>query len=219
MATPANYATLIAEIDAIVDDYTLSIFQVFGGKPANLVSLLQLIDLRYKLFEAGGGSGATAGLVLELTASQQTRAANTTPYAAGDAYFSVGSFATGLTAGSSLLIQRFQALIDISAIPSGMALRVIFFASDADARVSGLYIDDNATLENTLPNAANPANGFPLTITDEGGKVLAVSGDINHLFRLKSGETSIFYYLEAAAAFTPAANSETMTCKAVIGTY
>ena len=60
MATPANYATLIAEIDAIVDDFTLSIFQVFGGKPANLVSLMQLIDLRYKLFEAGGGGGAIA---------------------------------------------------------------------------------------------------------------------------------------------------------------
>lgn len=57
MATPANYATLIAEIDAIVDDFTLSIFQVFGGKPSNLVSLMQLIDLRYKLFEAGGGTG------------------------------------------------------------------------------------------------------------------------------------------------------------------
>ena len=57
MATPANYVTLIAEIDAIVDDFALSIFQVFGGKPSNLVSLMQLIDLRYKLFEAGGGSG------------------------------------------------------------------------------------------------------------------------------------------------------------------
>jgi hypothetical protein len=56
MSTPANYATLIAEIDAIVDDFNLSIFQVFGGKPSNLVSLMQLIDLRYKLFEAGGGS-------------------------------------------------------------------------------------------------------------------------------------------------------------------
>jgi hypothetical protein len=56
MAVPANYATLIAEIDAIVDDFNLSIFQVFGGKPSNLVSLMQLIDLRYKLFEAGGGS-------------------------------------------------------------------------------------------------------------------------------------------------------------------
>ena len=58
MAVPANYATLIAEIDAIVDDFNLSIFQVFGGKPSNLVSLMQLIDLRYKLFEAGGGAGA-----------------------------------------------------------------------------------------------------------------------------------------------------------------
>lgn len=58
MSTPANYATLIAEIDAIVDDFNLSIFQVFGGKPSNLVSLMQLIDLRYKLFEAGGGAGA-----------------------------------------------------------------------------------------------------------------------------------------------------------------
>jgi hypothetical protein len=57
MAVPANYATLIAEIDAIVDDFNLSIFQVFGGKPSNLVSLMQLIDLRYKLFEAGGGVG------------------------------------------------------------------------------------------------------------------------------------------------------------------
>ena len=69
MAVPANYATLIAEIDAIVDDFTLSIFQVFGGKPSNLVSLMQLIDLRYKLFEAGGGSTQRTPSLTSVTSS------------------------------------------------------------------------------------------------------------------------------------------------------
>jgi hypothetical protein len=69
MSTPANYATLIAEIDAIVDDFNLSIFQVFGGKPSNLVSLMQLIDLRYKLFEAGGGSTQRTPSLTSVTSS------------------------------------------------------------------------------------------------------------------------------------------------------
>lgn len=59
MTVPANYATLIAEIDAVIDDYTLTLQEVTGGltvKP----SLDRLIDLRYKLFEAGGGVGTKA---------------------------------------------------------------------------------------------------------------------------------------------------------------
>lgn len=155
-----------------------------------------------------------------LTAAQQTRGANITAYSKDDVYFSVGILTSaGLIAGQSLIIQRFQALINISAIPSGMSLRVLFFATVADAQIAAAYVIDNDPLANVLPTAFPPANGFPLTLTLEGGKVLAQTSDINTIFRLGSGETNIYFYIKAEAAFTSAANSETMNCKAVVGAY
>lgn len=69
MATPANYATLIAQIDAIVNTYALTLTEVSGGKPSNALSLMELIELRYMLFEAGsGGSGGTS----DASAANQT---------------------------------------------------------------------------------------------------------------------------------------------------
>ncbi|MFM6673217.1 MAG: hypothetical protein ACKPJO_24305, partial [Dolichospermum sp.] len=47
-----------------------------------------------------------------------------------------------------------------------------------------------------------------------GGSVVAEISNINQLFKLATGSTSLWGYVVTLAAFTPAANSETATIRA-----
>lgn len=155
--------------------------------------------------------------VKELTSALITRAANTTPYSIGDSYGGRGVFTNVGSIGQSLFINDFQAVIDITAIPANMALSVRFFTTDGDTQVTGTPVSDNSLLTATLPNAAAPANGYPLTITVIGDKVFTVAKKIQFITPLEA--TSLWFYLCCDAAFTPAANSETMTAKASCEVY
>lgn len=104
MTVPANYATLVAEIDAVIDDYTLTLQEVTGGltvKP----SLDRLIDLRYKLFEAGGSGGSGGAITRsqveftepQLTAPGTTASRSFAGYALATIQVDVASINTSVT--------------------------------------------------------------------------------------------------------------------------
>ncbi|MFM6917764.1 MAG: hypothetical protein ACKPKT_19860, partial [Dolichospermum sp.] len=59
-------------------------------------------------------------------------------------------------------------------------------------------------------------NGLILTtsLARGGGSVIAEISNINQLFKLATGSTSLWGYVVTLAAFTPAANSETATIRA-----
>ncbi|MFM5944979.1 MAG: hypothetical protein ACKO9G_16705, partial [Dolichospermum sp.] len=59
-------------------------------------------------------------------------------------------------------------------------------------------------------------NGLNLTasLARGGGSVVAEISNINQLFKLATGCTSLWGYVVTLAAFTPAANSETATVRA-----
>ncbi len=237
------WTDLLAEIEAeaIAKGYTGTLAEIGIDQPypAELVTLL---DLRSKLATGGGGSSSittntsieygagastakTQRVVVadftpkakELTSSLITRAANTTPYSIGDSYGGRGVFADVGSIGQSLFINDFQVIIDITAIPASMALSVRFFTTEADTQVTGAPVSDNSLLTDTLPDAATPATGYPLTISVDGDKVFAVARNIKFMTPLEA--TSLWFYLRCNAAFTPAANSETMTAKASCEVY
>jgi hypothetical protein len=158
------------------------------------------------------------GEVLQIIAAQQQRGNNTAAYAKYDSYGGVGTF-TGLSNGCSFLLQSFELQINIAAIPSGMSLSVLFFDSLNNAQSSGAFIADNALLTNVSFSSFGDSRGYPLSLTVDDGKVIAYTDDINRLFRLAPGQTTLYFYIRVNAAFTPAAVSETMNGKAVLGTY
>jgi hypothetical protein len=155
--------------------------------------------------------------VKELTSALITRTSGLAQYSIGDSYGGRGVFANVGAVGQSLFINDFQVIIDITAIPASMALSVRFFTTEADTQVTGAPVSDNSLLTATLPNTATPADGYPLTITVIGDKVFAVAKNIKFITPLEA--TSIWFYLRCNSAFTPAANSETMTAKASCEVY
>ena len=157
-------------------------------------------------------------IVIESISSFITRGANTTPYSDRDTYGGIGVL-TGFANGGSYLLQSFQATINITAISSGMALSVLFFDSEAKAQSGSAFIADNALLTNVIHNAYGDSRGYPLALAVNAGKVIAHTGNINRMIKLANGNTSLYFYIMATAAFTPAANSETMIGEAVLGTY
>ena len=137
MATPANYATLIAEIDAIIDDYALTLREVTGGLTVQ-PSLDRLIDLRYKLFESGGGSSSiTTNTSIEYGAGAVT--AKTQRVAVADfAIAPVGAHTTNSSLGSAVTLTQ----------PSG-ASRILLQAFTQNVRF--LFTE---TTNTTVPTAS-----------------------------------------------------------------
>ena len=179
---------------------------VFGIKTAaNSISITPASDAVF-----------TISKVKELVAATQTHA-NTTPYSIGDSYGGRGVFTSVGTVGQSLFVNDFQVIIDITAIPASMSISVRFFTTEADTLVSGSPVSDNSLLTATLPNAATPADGYPLTLSVVGDKVIGTARNIKFLTPLEA--TSIWFYFRCNTAFTSAANSETMTAKASCEVY
>jgi hypothetical protein len=175
---------------------------------ANSLSVAPASDAVFRVVQSAVSALSTATI---------QRAANTTPYSIGDSYGGRGVFTNVGSIGQSLFINDFQVIIDITAIPANMALSVRFFTTEADTQVTGAPVSDNSLLTATLPNTATPADGYPLTISVIGDKVFAVAKNIKFITPLEA--TSLWFYLRCNAAFTPAANSETMRAKASCEVY
>jgi hypothetical protein len=194
-------------------------------QPVSLATLPSITANTSIEYGAGASTAKTQRVVVadftpkvkELTSALITRTSGLAQYSIGDSYGGRGVFTNVGSIGQSLFINDFQVIIDITAIPASMALSVRFFTTEADTQVTGAPVSDNSLLTATLPNTATPADGYPLTITVSGDKVFAFAKNIKFITPLEA--TSLWFYLRCNVAFTPAANSETMTAKASCEVY
>jgi hypothetical protein len=165
------------------------------------------------LVDSGGSVSVSSGLAYESTATI-TRAANTTAYTANDVYGTVFELANIGAIGGYVFLSSLDIIFNITALPSGMGTFAVYLYSATppsaitDNLPYSLGSGDRATIItlNGLNLIASLARG--------GGSVVAESLNINQLFKLATGSTSLWGYLVTASAFTPAANSEEGTIRA-----
>ncbi|MFM6272694.1 MAG: hypothetical protein ACKPFA_40415, partial [Dolichospermum sp.] len=154
-----------------------------------------------------------------LSTATITRSANTTAYTANDVYGNgSGGNAFELTnigpSGGFVFLSSLDIIFNITALPSGMgAFAVYLFNAPPPSAIT-----DNLPYSLSSGDRASiiTLNGLILTtsLARGGGSVVAEISNINQLFKLATGSTSLWGYVVTLAAFTPAANSETATVRA-----
>lgn len=145
-----------------------------------------------------------------------TRAANTTAYTANDVYGGVFELQNISAATSDIVIRSVDVIFNITALPSGMGLFVLYLYSVTPPSA----ITDNSPFSLAAGDSAsvlNPA-GIELTavLARGGGSVIAQVNKIDQQVRL-GNSTSLWGYLVTDGAFTPANASETCTIRVRAG--
>lgn len=135
-----------------------------------------------------------------------TRAANTTPYTAGDVYGAAFTIANiGGTAGFTKL-NLIRILFNIGALPAGMGnFKVHIYSAAPPSAIA----DNGAWTFNSGDRASYLVEidlGTP--VLKGGGTVVLQKDNLEKILKIATG-TSLFGYLVTDGAFTPAANSET----------
>lgn len=155
---------------------------------------------------------APVGLAYISTATI-TRAANQTPYTANDVYGDIFELQNIGASGGFIFISSIDIIFNITTVPSGMSGFAVYLYSSTPPSA----ITDNLPFSLGAGDRAAimTLNGFSLSasLARGGGSVVAESLNINQLFRLAPGSTSIWGYLVTLGAFTPAANSESATIR------
>ena len=185
--------------------------------PSNLtVSATRLLVDGSGVTQPVSMAAAPAGLAWESTATI-TRAANTTAYTANDVYGGVFELTNIGASGGFVFLNSLNIIFNITALPSGLgAFAVYLFNATPPSAIT-----DNLPYSLSSGDRASirALNGLSLTASlaarGNGGSVVAEALDINRLFKLASGQTSLWGYLVTLNAFTPSANSETATILAV----
>jgi hypothetical protein len=138
-----------------------------------------------------------------------TRAANTTGYIANDVYGTVFQLTNIGSSGGFIFLNSLDIVFNLTALPSGMGSFIVYLYSSSPPSA----ITDNNPFSVASGDRASilTLNGFSLTasLARGGGSVVAESLNINQLFKLATGSTSLWGYLVTTGAFNPAANSET----------
>jgi hypothetical protein len=167
------------------------------------------------LVDSGGSVSFSPGLVYESTATI-TRDPNTTAYTANDVYGGVFEL-TNIGPSGGFVLNSLDIIFNITALPSGMgAFAVYLFNATPPSAIT-----DNLpySLSSGDRDSIRTLNGLGLTASlaarGNGGSVVAEALDINRLFKLATGSTSLWGYLATLSAFIPAANSETATIRTV----
>ena len=149
-----------------------------------------------------------------LSTATITRAANTTAYTANDVYGTVFELTNIGASGGYVFLSSLDIIFNITALPSGMGAFAVYLYSSSPPSA----ITDNNPFSIASGDRASivTLNGFNLTasLARGGGSVVAETLNINQLFKLATGSTSLWGYLVTNSAFTPAANSETATIRA-----
>lgn len=149
-----------------------------------------------------------------LSTATITRAANTTAYTANDVYGTVFELTNIGASGGYVFLSSLDIIFNITALPSGMGAFAVYLYSSSPPSA----ITDNNPFSIASGDRASimTLNGFTLTasLARGGGSVVAETLNINQLFKLATGSTSLWGYLVTNSAFTPAANSETATIRA-----
>ncbi|ATW59293.1 hypothetical protein Cl131_gp025 [Aphanizomenon phage vB_AphaS-CL131] len=185
--------------------------------PSNLtVSATRLLVDGSGVTQPVSMAAAPAGLAWESTATI-TRAANTTAYTANDVYGGVFELTNIGASGGFVFLNSLHIIFNSTALPSGMGAFAVYLYSATPPSA----ITDNLPYSLNSGDRASikTLNGLSLTASlaarGNGGSVVAEALDINQLFKLATGSTSLWGYLVTLSAFTPAANSETAIIRAV----
>jgi hypothetical protein len=153
---------------------------------------------------------APVGLAYERTVTI-TRAANTTAYVANDVYGGVFQLTNIGASGGYVFLNYLGIIFNITALPSNMGAFAVYLYSGSPPSA----IADNSPFSIPAGDTASilNLNGIILTasLARGGGRVVAEALNINQLFKLATGQTSLWGYLVTLNAFAPAANSETAT--------
>lgn len=186
------------------------------NKLKELVTPVVLVDTDGVVYNGNGGgtAGTPAGGVQSVQGfgyrgtSTVTRAANTTPYTAGDVVGGVLTIANVGPANGEIFLTSARLLLNITAVPSGMtSFRLHLYTSSpasaiADNGIFTLGSGDRAAyigfVDLGTATLVGTGTGTPFTQVDQ----------INKQILMPAG-TSLFGYLVTNGAFTPAANSET----------
>ncbi|MFM6350045.1 MAG: hypothetical protein ACKPFK_33630, partial [Dolichospermum sp.] len=116
--------------------------------------------------------------------------------------------------GGFVFLSSLDIIFNITALPSGMGTFAVYLFNAPPSSA----ITDNLPYSLSSGDRASiiTLNGLNLTasLARGGGSVVAEISNINQLFKLASGSTSLWGYVVTLAAFTPAANSETATLRA-----
>ena len=137
-----------------------------------------------------------------------TRPANTTAYTAGDV---VGATAAAIEltsigpAGGHIMITAVDLEIDVASVPAGMGnFRGHFYDATPPSALA-----DNAAFDIPSGDRDNYLGYIDFgTPADLGSTLFVQAEGVNKQFKLASGVTSLWMYLQTIAAFTPAGNSE-----------
>lgn len=150
---------------------------------------------------------------LTLSTATITRAANTIAYTANDVYGSLFELTNIGDSGSYICLSSLDIAFNTTSEPFDISDFIVYLYSSKPSSVItdnlpySLSIEDNASIL-TL-------NGFKLFVSPDkkGDTVVAESLEINQLFKLAPGSTSLWGYLVTTGDFTPASNSETATIR------
>lgn len=153
---------------------------------------------------------ATAGPGAYATTAAVDRPANTTAYAAGDVVGGAIEFTALGPAGGLVLLTDVLVFYNVAALPAGMgALRLHLYSATPPSALA-----DNAPFDLPAGDRAAYLTYVDLPTMQDWGSTLitrAATGDqVPRQVKLASGQTSLWGYLQTVAAFTPAANSETL---------
>jgi hypothetical protein len=152
-------------------------------------------------FNYGGGGALGAGRSATIT-----RAANTTAYAANDVVGGVIEIPVGVEAGGTFTLLGIDLLWNFGAVPSGMAS---YTAHLYRSTPPSAYADNDAWDLGAGDRSVYIGPALIGSPTDLGTTLFVSNDTLSKVMTLAVGGTSIFAYLVTAAAYTPAAVSET----------
>lgn len=201
----------IGTISTIATETTLSTLN--SKVPSNLtVSSTRLLVDGSGVIQPVSLSVAPAGLAY-VSSTLVTRPANTTAYTANDVYGGVFELQNIGASGGFVFIESIDIIFNITAVPSGMSSFTNYLFSATPPSV----ITDNLAFSVSSNDRATILNpkGIVLSasLAQGGGSVVAEARNLNQLYKLANGSTSLWGYLVTNGAFTPAANSESFTIR------
>lgn len=139
-----------------------------------------------------------------------TRPANATPYTAGDVIGGVIEFTNIGPAGGTVVVTAADLMVYVAAVPSGMgSMRLRVYDATPPSALA-----DNAAWDLPSGDRGNYLGFIDIGIPVDEGSTLAVQNEqVNKQFKLASGQTSLWAYLQVGTVggtggFTPAGNSE-----------
>ncbi len=139
-----------------------------------------------------------------------TRAANQTPYSIGDVVGGVGQLLLAGPVSADVLITSLRILYNVSALPTGLANMSMYFYG---ATPPSAIADNSPFTLGSGDRSAFIAHVDNIPFSALGIGTQTVQGQLDNIIEqfLCDSNGSLWFYLVTNQAFTPAANSETLS--------